>query len=218
MIKIWGRRNSVNVQKALWAAEECGIEFQRENIAGSFGVPDEYSIINPNRVVPPLTDGDLVVWESHSIVRHLASRNGNISGSSPEVRARADMWMDWTLGTFTPPFFQVFFPLIRTPEADRDYASISGGVDRLAHLYRLVDDQLSNRHYLAGDEFTFGDIPLGACTYRYFNLDIQRPALPHVESWYERLQSRPAYKNRVMIPFGSNPEEWLQLEKEGADR
>ena len=61
-----------------------------------------------------------------------------------------------------------------------------------------------------------GDITLGAWAYKYFTLDIERPSLPHVESWYARLCERPAYQKHVMIPFGSTPEEWLELEKAGS--
>jgi glutathione S-transferase len=52
--------------------------------------------------------------------------------------------------------------------------------------------------------------------YKYYNLDIERPALPNLEAWYARLCERPAYQLHAMIPFGSSPQEWLELEKAGA--
>ena len=58
-----------------------------------------------------------------------------------------------------------------------------------------------------------GDIPIGTLLYRYFTLDIERPDIPHVSAWYERLTSRAAYQQHVMIPFGRNSDEWLEQEK-----
>ena len=58
-----------------------------------------------------------------------------------------------------------------------------------------------------------GDIPLGCVVYRYFNVDVDRPALHNVEAWYQRLSERPAYRDHVMRHFGTNPDEWAALEK-----
>jgi glutathione S-transferase len=84
-------------------------------------------------------------------------------------------------------------------------------------LYGQLDRHLEQHAYLAGDEFTMGDIPLGTITYRYMNLDIERIELPHVHAWYERLCERPAYRYHVMIPFGTNAEEWLREEINNAN-
>jgi glutathione S-transferase len=66
---------------------------------------------------------------------------------------------------------------------------------------RMLDREVSGRPFLSGAEFALGDIPAGAQLFRYFELDIERPNLPHVESWYARLKSRPAYREHVMAPF-----------------
>ena len=54
----------------------------------------------------------------------------------------------------------------------------------------------------ANGEGSLADIAAGTHLYRYFELDIDRPSLPHVEDWYGRLRLRPAYTEHVMIPFG----------------
>jgi glutathione S-transferase len=54
---------------------------------------------------------------------------------------------------------------------------------------------------MLGDEFTLADIPIGTHLYRYFNLEIERPDMPNVTLWYDRLQQRPAYRENVMLPF-----------------
>ena len=222
MITVWGRRNSMNVQKVTWALKEVGLEYTRHNVGGSFGGTNtaDYLAMNPNQVVPILQDGDVTAWESNSIVRYLARTYG-VGVLQPEdaaTRARAEQWMDWLTSTLNPPFFQVFFNTIRLPRDKQNADAIAAGLDGCARLYGQLDSHLADHAYVAGDSFSMGDIPVGVTLYRYFNMEIERPSLPNVSAWYERLQERPAYRRAVMIPFGRDIDEWDQLEKAGADQ
>lgn len=206
MLKIWGRRNSINVQKAMWAVGELGIAHLRIDAGGPFGglSSDEYGAMNPNRRVPTIDDDGVVVWESHAIVRYLAAKYG--AGSLwPEeigVRARSDMWMDWTTADLQPAFIGgVFWNFYRTPEPQRNWNAIRQGIARSAILFRILDTQLAGKDFLAGKQLTMGDIAVGAQLYRYYELEIDRPELPNVEAWYARLKDRPAYREHVMVPF-----------------
>jgi glutathione S-transferase len=206
MLRIWGRKNSINVQKVMWTVGELGISHERIDAGGPFGGLDteEYKAMNPNRRIPVIDDGGTVVWESHAIVRYLATRYGagTLAPEDPGERAKSDMWTDWTLADLQPAFVGgVFFGFYRTPEVKRDWAAIRRGLARSAALFQLLDRQLGRYDFIAGDRLTFGDIPAGAQLYRYFNIDIERPKLPNVESWYQRLTSREAYRTHVMVPF-----------------
>jgi glutathione S-transferase len=90
---------------------------------------------------------------------------------------------------------------VRTPPARQDKAAIAEHARRLGERYALIERQLARRPWLAGDSFTMADIPVGATLYRYYAMDIARPALPHLEAWYERLRERPAYRTHVMVSF-----------------
>jgi glutathione S-transferase len=70
-LTIWGRANSVNVQKVLWCLRELDLPYQRIDAGMAFGQNDkpEYLAMNPNGRVPTLVDGDYVLWESNSIMR-----------------------------------------------------------------------------------------------------------------------------------------------------
>jgi glutathione S-transferase len=74
MLRIWGRTNSINVQKVLWCCHELGLDYERIDAGSDFGVTDtpEYVAMNPNRLVPTIDDGDIRLWESNVIVRYLA--------------------------------------------------------------------------------------------------------------------------------------------------
>jgi glutathione S-transferase len=205
MLTIWGRTNSINVQKVMWTVDELGLAHQRIDAGGQFGGLDtaEYGALNPNRRVPTIKDGDLVVWESNVCVRYLAARYGagRLWPEDPGARAAADMWMDWQVSTLLPDTTVVFWGLIRTPEEKRDHAAINAAAERLAGIWRILDSHLAAREFVAGDQFTMGDIPVGAACYRYYGMPIERPSLPHLEAWYGRLKQRAPFGEHVMLPI-----------------
>ena len=207
MLKVWGRRNSQNVQKVMWLVGELGLPHEHIPAGGAFGRLSEpdFGALNPNRTVPVIEDGGVVVWESHAILRYLAAKYGGEAywPADPGERSQFDRWLDWAQAQWQPAFLTgVFWGFYRTPEHQRDLKAVGRSLARCSELLGLVDRALEGRAYLAGDRFTIGDIPLGSCLYRYFELDIERPALPRVEAWYAALASRPAYQEHVMIPFG----------------
>lgn len=205
MLKIWGRNNSVNVQKVMWTVAELGLEHERIDAGGAFGKLDtpEYAAMNPNRHIPVVQDGALVVWESNVCVRYLAAKygNGSLWSEDPGERALADMWMDWMGNTLVADLTTVFWGLIRTPPEQRDMNAIKAAVGRLGANWKILDGHLAGRDYVAGERLTMGDIPVGAACYRYYQLAIDRPSLPHVDAWYQRLQARSAFAQHVMIPL-----------------
>lgn len=203
MIKIWGRTDSTNVKKVLWCADELGLVYQRIDVGGKYGGLDgaEYRSLNPNGLIPCLQDGELLLWESNAIVRYLAARygEGQLFDADPARRAPGDKWMDWANSTLVGPYKAWFINLVRRAPGERDEAAMEAGRQALATHLAVVDAALAGQPYLSGDQFAIGDIPLGCLVYAWFELDIERPKLPHLHAWYERLSERPAYRQRVMI-------------------
>lgn len=212
-MRVLGRRNSANVQKVMWALGELGLEYKREDIGGSFSFPDDYP--NPVSVVPTITDGDITVWESNACVRYIA-RSYGVGTLWPEDRkklAQADQWMEWQRSGFAEAFFPLFMGKIRSGANNE---SLSENIAAIGEQYKILDTHLTNNDYIAGDSLTMGDIPVGALTYRFMTLDIERPSIPNVDAWYQRLMERPAYRYHVMIPYGSNAAEWAEEENKNA--
>lgn len=205
MIKIWGRKDSSNVQKVLWCCGELGIEFERTDIGGRFGGNKEkpYLELNPNGLVPTIEDGGFVLWESNSIVRYLTDKygQGKLLPNSPEGRGNANRWMDWQLTTLGPAIVPLFWALIRTPAEKRDPAVVEEALNKASRAWQMVDEHLAKNRYLAGDTISIGDIPLGVWGYRWFNMPIERPKLTQLSGWYERLTQRQAYQTHIMIPL-----------------
>ncbi|APC15195.1 glutathione S-transferase [Pseudomonas frederiksbergensis] len=203
MLKIWGRKNSSNVRKALWCAEELGLTYQTQDAGGAFGVVDtpEYRAMNPNGRIPVIEDDGFVLWESNTIVRYLAARHAagsNWSPSDVQARASAEKWMDWTTSSFAEPFRHVFWGVLRTPADQQDWVAINAAQKICEQLLSMVDQALAQKPYLSGDEIGVGDIPLGSFIYAWFEMPIERAPMPHLQAWYARLKQRPAYQKAVM--------------------
>lgn len=217
-IEVMGRRNSANVQKVMWVLGELGLDYQRTDVAGSFGVPEGYDKLNPNPVVPTIRDGELVLWESNACVRYLAREYGagNLWPTDATTLALADQWMEWQRSDFSMGFFPMFMNMIRLPADQANPAAAERGAVTCGKAILQLEDRLANNAYVAGEALTMGDIPLGPMVYRYLAMDIERPDLPNVQAWYQRLAQRPAFQRHVMIPFGRNPTEWNEQEQKNA--
>jgi len=205
MIVVWGRKNSLNVQKVMWALGELGLAHERKDAGGAFGGLDtpEYLALNPNGRIPTLVDGDTVVWEPNAVVRYLAAQYGagSLWPEDPGARARADAWMDWVATTVIPDLNPAFWHLVRLPVDEKDMSVVAAAGGALAKTFAILDAHLADRAFVAGDALTMGDIPVGAAVYRYLSLDLDRPALPHIETYFARLKGRPAFAEHVMIPL-----------------
>lgn len=208
MLKVWGRKTSINVQKVMFTVGELGIAHERYDVGGPFGKLDtpEYSMLNPNRLVPTIDDNGFVLWESNAIVRHLGQRygRGTLSPADEQTFARADAWMDWSLTSLYGDIISnCFLQLIRTPAKQRDVAAVEAAAKRAADKLQILNKQLAGRAFIVGEQPTIADVAVGTLMYRYFNLPLARPSMSNVEAWYERLTRRPAFQQHVMIEFAS---------------
>jgi glutathione S-transferase len=207
MLKIWGRANSVNVQKVLWCCDELGLGFERIDAGLQFGrVNDpDYRELNPNGQIPTLVDGTFVLWESNSIVRYLAMQYGASSSlypAEPKLRASVDRWLDWSLSTLAPAERPVFLTLVRTPPEERDMDALAVNLKTLVARWKILDGHLQGRFHPEGDRFTIADIVLGAFAKRWFGVEgIERPPMPSLERWYQRLTQRAAFKKHIDLPL-----------------
>ena len=203
MLKIWGRKNSSNVRKPLWAAQELGLAYEAIDAGGAFGLVDtpEYRAMNPNGRVLVIEDDGFVLWESNTIVRYLMARHANGTPWYPadvQARASAEKWMDWTTSSFAGPFRTVFWGVLRTPPAQQDWSAIKAAIKECEALLAMADQALASQPYLSGAEIGMGDIPLGSFIYAWFEMPIERTHQPHLQAWYARLKQRPAYQQAVM--------------------
>ncbi|MGJ7488808.1 glutathione S-transferase family protein [Variovorax sp. ZT4R33] len=212
MLNIWGRISSINVRKVVWCAQELGLDFQRTEAGGKFGVVQtpEYLALNPNALVPCIDDGDgdtqQVLWESNVIVRYLSAKHapGTLYPEPLYARFDAERWMDWQQTTLNPASGGAFKQWIRTPAAERDAALIERSVRATEPLFALLDAHLATRAFMMGDDFTMADIPVGCEAHRWFGLpptEYTRPAWPNVERWFADLKARSTARGVLDLPL-----------------
>jgi len=206
VLTIYGRVNSVNVQKVLWCLAELGLDYERVDAGLEHGKNNEpwYLALNPNGKVPLFQDGAFTLWESNTIVRYLAAKHGlgTLCPASLETRALAERWMDWQLSTLVAPVSIVFQNLIRRPAAERDMTAVERGVHEANRAVAVLEAHLARHAYVAGEAFTMGDIPVGATVHRWLEIaGIERPPFEAVRAWRARLAERAGFRAHVQLPL-----------------
>ena len=204
MIKVWGRTNSLNVQKVLLALEEVGLAYERTDAGMQFGVVNspEYRLMNPNGLVPTIDDDGFILWESNVIVRYLCARysEGGMWPVDPRARADADRWMDWQQTALLDPVNDLFRPLVRkmgaaTPD------EIAAACKRGETNAETLDAALSNRPWLSGAAFGIADCSVSPVIHRWLHLPIERKPRRHLERWYAAVAARPSGRKILTLPI-----------------
>lgn len=198
MLQILGRSSSINVRKVLWACDEIGLPYQRED--WGYGtrptkVP-EFLALNPNAQVPVIRDGGFVLWESNAICRYLAAKHGrtDLLPAGAQQRAIVEQWMDWQTTELNPAWRYAFYALVRKWPDYQDPKQIEASVAQSSQIMAILDRQLAKTGaFAAGTDFTLADIVLGLSVHRFLTLPMRRDDLPAVQSYYERLRQRPAF-------------------------
>ena len=214
VLKIWGRKTSINVQKVMWTVAELGLPHERIDAGGSFGKTDtaEYGALNPNRLVPVIDDNGFTLWESNACTRYLAAAYGagTLAPANAHDYARADQWMEWSVNTLYADLIPgLFVQFVRVTAAARSAALIQANAKKTGERLAILDAQLGGEAFIMGSTLTMADIAIGTHLYRYFTMPISRPALPNVEAYYQRLTARKAYQDHVMI-------DWMSMKIPGA--
>jgi glutathione S-transferase len=199
MLKIWGRKNSINVQKVMWMVGELGLAHERYDVGGPFGKNREpdYLALNPNGLVPTIQDGDFILWESNAILRYLAHKSGKFRPSGTNLGSLADQWMDWQQTTYNTHISPIFMNMIRTPPEKRDMPLVERSRKSVTEQAQILDAHLGKNDYVTGKEFSIGDIPAAITTYRFLQLVPERPPLPNLQRWYDAVSARPAFRDHV---------------------
>jgi len=207
MLRIWGRANSVNVQKVLWCCAEINLPYERLDAGMKFGVNDRpsYLLMNPNGRVPTIEDGEFQLWESNAIIRYLLLQyapTNPIYPAAPKDRAAVERWLDWTLTTLQPAERPVFWGYVRTAPDLMDNPALQASVGAVAALWEMLDRHLVGRSFVETEHFTLADIVLGAYARRWFGIsEIAHPPMPNLERWYRNLEKRNGFRQYVSPPL-----------------
>ncbi|WP_275556592.1 glutathione S-transferase family protein [Mixta sp. Marseille-Q2659] len=207
MLTVWGRKTSSNVQALMWCIGELQLSYVRHDVGHKFKGTDTdfFYSLNPNRTVPVIKDGYAhPLWETGAILRYLANSYApeTFWPQDTQKKANVDRWAEWAkinvAMAFTAP---VFWRVVRTPERERDEEAIKQAMVRLENSLSIAEVQLGKHDFLAGEAFSLADIQLGHILYRYFDIDVIRQPFQNLRAYYERLRSRPAFEEHVVISY-----------------
>lgn len=207
MLKILGRDNSINVRKVLWLCEELNLEYVREDWGRGFrsAQSPEYLQLNPNGQIPVVLDGDLVLWQSNSIIRYLANaydKEHQLYPTQAKERFFVDQWIDWQAIELNNSWTYTIMSLLRHSPDHRDPNLLQQGIDDWNHHMQILDQQLEKTQaYVAGTEFTLADIPIGLSVQRWKATPFGHPTLKHVDQYFELLNQRAGF-----LKWGNNGE------------
>jgi glutathione S-transferase len=198
MLQILGKSTSINVRKVLWLCQELGLPYELQQWGAGHLLTEapEFRALNPNGMVPVIRDGSFVLWESNTICRYLAAVHGEANLLPADLRERAlvEQWMDWQATELNNSWRYAFMALVRRSAAHTDQDAVAAGVRNWNRHMTMFDDQLrTTGAFVTGARFTVADIVLGLATNRWFMTPMERPALPAVTAYYERLSQRPAF-------------------------
>jgi glutathione S-transferase len=202
VIRLLGRQTSGNVQKVIFCLEEIGKPYVREDFGRQFGntLTDAYRKLNPTAKVPTLVDGDLVIWESHTILRYLAAVHApTLTGATPAERTMVERWMDFLLGALNTPYVAVFRDA-KKPEAERAADFPAQRADLIAQL-KILDDHIGGRRWFALDRFTVADLALGPVVKRCLDFPIERPPFAELTRWQAAIDARSGFA----VAVGAKP-------------
>lgn len=207
MLTVWGRKTSSNVQALMWCIGELQLPYKRHDIGHKYGGNDTPAFLsmNPNGTVPVMRDGNAdPLWETGAILRYLCNRYASAPfwPSGFETKARVDMWAEWAkiniAQMFTAP---IFWRVVRTAPKDVNWSAVREAVAVLGKKFDIAEARLERDLFICGNELTLADIQFGHVLYRYFDIALERPHHPALRRYYDRLSTRAAFREHVMVPY-----------------
>lgn len=198
MLRLFGKATSINVRKVLWTCDELNLAVTQEDWGDGYKPTNapEFLARNPNALVPVLEDAELVLWESNVIIRYLASAYGSetLLPAGAGARARVEMWMDWQATEFNNSWRYAFGVLVRKNTTEPDLERLDQSLKAWTRHVAILNEQLEQTgKYVAGEDFSLADIPIGLSVNRWFMTPFEQPVFPAVKAYYERLSARPAF-------------------------
>ena len=203
MITIYGRATAWNVRKVLFFLEDVGLPYERLDYGRGFSPTNtpEFLALNPNAMVPVLADGDVVIWESHAILRYLAAKYGPDSYFPANLARRAivDQWLDWKIAQVSPALRPLFFRYF-LKMGEFTGREVQEAETECAKLFTILNGQLAKTGaYAAGGNITIADSSIGMAVHRWLTLPLNRPSLPQIDRYYETLSRLPSYEKTIRI-------------------
>jgi len=183
--------------------EECGLDYAVHgvNIGKGDQFKEEFLKISPNNRIPAIIDQDgpggkpLSLFESGAILQYLGRKTGKFYSADERKRAKTDEWLMWQMANFGPMLGQTHHFLLYAPTIEKREGALDYGQNRYRtearRLYGVLDDQLSDYEFVAGDDLSIADFAIYPWAIPHKLQDIDFADFPNVSRWFETLRARP---------------------------
>ncbi|WP_224701988.1 glutathione S-transferase family protein [Devosia aquimaris] len=185
-----------NGQKVHIMLEELGVPYvyHRIDIGKGDQFKPEFLAISPNNKIPAIVDPEgpdgqpISIFESGAILKYLGLKFGQLYPTDPRQQVKVDEWLFWQVGGFGPMLgqnnhFSVYAPE-KVPYAIKRYS------DETHRLFRVLNDQLKGKDYIAGD-YSIADIASIGWAQSWERYGIDRNEFSAFGAWFDRMNARP---------------------------
>jgi glutathione S-transferase len=185
-----------------WALEEVDQPYEVRLVTFAALKQLAHLALHPFGQIPTYQEGDLFLFETGSIVLHIAERHAGLLPPDPHARARAITWMFAAVNTVEPPILEL--TIARFVEGDKPWAQ-----ERLPLVTNRIRDRLKQLSARLGDAewldgaFSAGDLMMASVLLR------TRPSgildeFPNLAAYVARAEARPAYQRAFAAQFAVN--------------
>lgn len=196
----WPTPNGWKISIAL---EEMGLPYTLHLVdigKGEQFAPD-FLKLSPNNRMPAIVDHDgpdgapVSIFESGAILQYLARKTGQFYGETERDRISVDQWLMWQMGGVGPMagqahHFLKYAPAMEPPN-DLPYAK-DRYRNEVSRLYRVLDTQLGQHRYVAGDFYSIADMALWGWVSLWEGQQQTLDDKPNLKRWLDELSARPA--------------------------
>ena len=200
-----------NGRKVSIMLEELRLDYNVHeiNIAKGEQHTPEFLTVSPNNKIPGIVDSDgpggpggkpLSMFETGAILIYLAEKTeSELYPKDFKKRMATLQWLMWQMGGVGPMFGQahhfMFNPSEVVPYGQERYHK------EAKRLYKVMNTQMQDNRYLAGDDYTVADIATFPWVDRFRRHQVDLAEFPNVKRWHEELWERPAVKKGMEVPF-----------------
>ena len=190
--------------------EETGLPYRVHGINIRIGdqFKPEFLEISPNNRIPAIVDHDgpggkpISLFESGAILIYLAGKTGKFLPLDLHQRYAALQWLMWQMGGIGPMFGQANH--FRAYSVEKIAYAVDRYTNEANRLTSVMDKRLAAARYLAGDEYSVADIAVFPWLRNADKRGINMPEYPHVERWFNAINSRPAVVRALQVLSEAN--------------
>ena len=160
-------------------------------------------LLNPNRKIPVIEDGDVVLWESMAINLHLARKSGGELAPKDEIEdAQMQMWSFWVSSECILDCMTVLAHSVLMPEDERSTEALEAALHRLGRPLEVLNNHLEITGFVINARFTIADLNIASVIGWLAEASIDLAAYPNILAWIERCSDRSAAKKCIAMAAG----------------